>query len=210
MYKYIIFDFDGTIADTLDAGLPIYNEMARKHGFKEIRNLEGLRSITLREFIKRHKISRLRFLFYLRELLKRLNKDMNIVKPYKGMDNVIKKLNKRYKLGIVSANSKENILKFLELNDLKYCFDFVYNYQLFLGKSQAFKKIIKGKKLSKDDIIYIGDEDSDIIAAKKAGIKIISVTWGMKNKNMLKNNEPDFIAEKPEDILLFLEKEKAL
>ena len=126
------------------------------------------------------------------------------------MDNVIKKLNKRYKLGIVSANSKENILKFLELNDLKYCFDFVYNYQLFLGKSQAFKKIIKGKKLSKDDIIYIGDEDSDIIAAKKAGIKIISVTWGMKNKNMLKNNEPDFIAEKPEDILLFLEKEKAL
>src|SRR3989338_7645337 len=96
MYKYIIFDFDGTIADTLDAGLPIYNEMARKHGFKEIRNLEGLRSITLREFIKRHKISRLRFLFYLRELLKRLNKDMNIVKPYKGMDNVIKKLNKRY------------------------------------------------------------------------------------------------------------------
>ena len=210
MYKYIIFDFDGTIADTLDAGLPIYNEMARKHGFKEIRNLEGLRSITLREFIKRHKISRLRFLFYLRELLKRLNKDMNIVKPYKGMDNVIKKLNKRYKLGIVSANSRENILKFLELNDLKYCFDFVYNYQLFLGKSQAFKKIIKGKKLSKDDIIYIGDEDSDIIAAKKAGIKIISVTWGMKNKNMLKNNEPDFIAEKPEDILLFLEKEKAL
>src|SRR3989338_7750095 len=210
MYKYIIFDFDGTIADTLDAGLPIYNEMARKHGFKEIRNLEGLRSITLREFIKRHKISRLRFLFYLRELLKKLKKKMNIVKPYKGMDNVIKKLNKRYKLGIVSANSKENILKFLELNDLKYCFDFVYNYQLFLGKSQAFKKIIKGKKLSKDDIIYIGDEDSDIIAAKKAGIKIISVTWGMKNKNMLKNNEPDFIAEKPEDILLFLEKEKAL
>ena len=177
MYKYIIFDFDGTIADTLDAGLPIYNEMARKHGFKEIRNLEGLRSITLREFIKRHKISRLRFLFYLRELLKRLNKDMNIVKPYKGMDNVIKKLNKRYKLGIVSANSKENILKFLELNDLKYCFDFVYNYQLFLGKSQAFKKIIKGKKLSKDDIIYIGDEDSDIIAAKKAGIEIDKLIW---------------------------------
>src|SRR3989344_8347578 len=166
MYKYIIFDFDGTIADTLDAGLPIYNEMARKHGFKEIRNLEGLRSITLREFIKRHKISRLRFLFYLRELLKRLNKDMNIVKPYKGMDNVIEKLNKKYKLGIVSANSKENILKFLELNEMRYCFDFVYNYPLLLGKSKAFKKIIKEKKLKKDEIIYIGDDHSDITAAK--------------------------------------------
>ena len=207
MYKYVIFDFDGTIADTLNAGLPIYNDMAKKHGFKEVRNFDEVRSITLREFIKRHEISRLKFPFYLKELLKRLHEDINLVKPYKGMENVIKKLNKNYKLGIVSANSKENILKFLELNDLKYCFDFVYNYPLILGKSKVFKKILKEKNLEKEDIIYLGDEDSDIDAAKKAGIRIISVTWGMKNENMLKKKNPDFIAEKAEDIMLFLAKD---
>ncbi|MEK6937051.1 MAG: HAD-IA family hydrolase [Nanoarchaeota archaeon] len=207
MYKYVIFDFDGTIADTLNAGLPIYNDMAKKHGFKEVRNFDEVRSITLREFIKRHEISRLKFPFYLKELLKRLHEDINLVKPYKGMENVIKKLNKNYKLGIVSANSKENILKFLELNDLKYCFDFVYNYPLILGKSKVFKKILKEKNLEKEDIIYVGDEDSDIDAAKKAGIRIISVTWGMKNENMLKKKNPDFIAEKAEDIMLFLAKD---
>ena len=33
MGKTLIFDFDGTIADTLAEGLRIYNELAEEHGF---------------------------------------------------------------------------------------------------------------------------------------------------------------------------------
>ena len=70
------------------------------------------------------------------------------------------------------------------------------------------KKIIKEKKFDKKDLIYIGDEDSDIKAAKKAGIDSIAVVWGMKNKELLRNKKPTFIAEKPEDILSFFEESK--
>lgn len=208
MYKLIIFDFDGTIANTIEVGIPIFNEFARKYKFRELKDIKEVREVTLMEFIKTHKISRLRFLFYLKAFLKRLNKDMEKVKAYNGMDNVIKKLDKDYKLGIISANSKENIKKFLDTNNLSYYFDFIYNYPLLRGKSAVFKKIIKEKKFDKKDLIYIGDEDSDIKAAKKAGIDSIAVVWGMKNKELLRNKKPTFIAEKPEDILSFFEESK--
>ena len=208
MYKLIIFDFDGTIANTIDAGIPIFNDMARRRGFKELKDFNEVRNVNIKQFIKDHKISRIKFIFYLREFLKKLNPEIYKIKPYDGMENVIKRLNKDYKLGIVSANSKENIKAFLELNDLKYYFDFVYNYPLLLGKSQVFKKIIKEKKLDKKDLIYIGDEDTDVFAAKKTGIDVIAVTWGVKNKSFLKTKNPTFIADKPEEILFFLGKTK--
>ncbi len=206
MYKLIIFDFDGTIANTIGVGITIFNEMARKHKFKELKDFDEVRGKNLKQFIKDHEISRIKFIFYLREFLEKLHKEIDKVEPYEGMKEIIKKLNKNYKLGIVSANSKGNIKKFLELNDMNFYFDFIYNFPLILGKSQAFNKLIKEKKLNKKDLVYIGDEDSDIDAAKKAGIDIISVTWGMKNKVFLHNKKPTFIAEKPEEILKFLEK----
>ena len=210
MYKLIIFDFDGTIANTIDAGIPIFNDMARRHGFKELKDFNEVRNVNIKQFIKDHKISRIKFIFYLREFLKKLHNEIDKVKPYNGIEGIIRKLNRDYKLGIVSANSQENIKAFLELNDLKYYFDFVYNYPLFLGKSQVFKKIIKEKKLDKKDLIYVGDEDIDVYAAKKAGIDVIAVTWGMKNKSFLKTKNPTFIADKPEEILLFLEKQGSI
>ncbi len=206
MYKLILFDFDGTIANTLDVGLPIYNQLAKKYNFVEIKSIEEITKFNLIDSIKSHKISKIKFPFYLREFLKLLNKNIENVKIYDGMKEVIRKLNKDYKLGIISANSKENITKFLEMNDLKFCFDFVYNYPLLFGKSKVFKKILKSKKLNKKDIIYIGDEVRDVMAANKTEIDIIAVTWGINNKNLLQTKKPKFIAEKPIDILKYFYK----
>ena len=205
MYKLILFDFDGTIANTIDLGIPIYNELARKHKFLEIKSIDEVTQFSLKDFVKNHKISRFKFLFYFREFLKKLTSDMKKVEVYKGMDKVIKKLNKDYRLGIVSSNSKENINIFLEIQNLNYYFDFVSNYNLVFGKSKMFKKIMKIKKLNKTDLIYIGDEVRDIEACKKAGIDSIAVIWGMNNKTILKNKNPTYIVDKPEDILKILE-----
>ena len=205
MYKLILFDFDGTIADTIELGVPIFNELAKKHNFLGIKNIDELRNVTLREFFKNHEVPKLKFPFYFKEFLKELHKQIDKVQVYDEMDDVVKKLNKNYKLGIVSSNSKENIKKFLKINDLEFCFDFVYNYSLLFGKAQIFKKIMRLKKLDKKDLVYIGDELRDIEASKKAGIDIISVTWGFNNKEILMKKNPTFIADKPKDILKFLE-----
>lgn len=208
MYKLILFDFDGTIANTIDVGVPIFNKLAKKHHFKRLNSLDELRNTTLNQFFKNHKISKIKLPFYFREFLKELHNNMDSVKIYPGMKEVIKKLNKNHKLGIVSANSKDNIKRFLKLSDIEFCFDFVYNYPLVFGKSVVFKKLLRKKKLRNNELVYIGDELRDIKASKKAGINIISVTWGFNNKERLEEEKPTFLALKPKDILLFLNKRR--
>ncbi|MEK6881728.1 MAG: HAD hydrolase-like protein, partial [Nanoarchaeota archaeon] len=84
MYKLILFDFDGTIADTINVGIPIFNKLARKHNFLEIKSIDEVTQFSLDEFIKKHKISRILFPFYFREFLKLLKQDIAKVKIYKG------------------------------------------------------------------------------------------------------------------------------
>ena len=37
MQKYIVFDFDGTLVDSQNIFVPIYNQIAEKHGYKTVR-----------------------------------------------------------------------------------------------------------------------------------------------------------------------------
>jgi phosphoglycolate phosphatase len=62
------------------------------------------------------------------------------------------------------------------------------------------------KKYNTDKILYIGDEPRDIIASKAVKIKIAAVTWGYSNKKLLAEYNPDFIIDRPQEILKIIKK----
>ena len=51
------------------------------------------------------------------------------------------------------------------------------------------------------EVIYIADEDRDIIAAKKVKIKNIAVTWGYNSEMRLQKVHPDSTVRSPIEIL---------
>src|SRR3989344_952663 len=181
MIKTIIFDFDGTIADTLPLIIEFFNQNAEKFGFKKLgpSEVEGLRNKTVLEIIKEFKISLFRLPF------------------------IAKK--KGFKIGILSSNSKENIKKFLKANDL-LIFEFIYSESNIFGKGNALKSLLKKLKLNSKEVVYIGDEVRDIEACKKNGVKIISVTWGFNKKEILQKNKPDYLVDKLQEILKIVDK----
>ena len=65
-------------------------------------------------------------------------------------------------------------------------------------------KIIEKNKLNYSETYYVGDEVRDIKAAKKAGIYSIGVTWGYNGKTIMDKENPDLVADKPQDIIKFL------
>lgn len=205
--KLIIFDFDGTLADTFNLSLE-YAEYLNKTYFKQkVMYKKKLRNFGARELLKKFGISILLVPFILKKWRNYINKNTNKVPVYKGMDSVIKTLKKKYKIGILTSNTKETVKKILKKNKIKGI-NFIISESSIFGKNLTLKKIARLNDLNKNEMIYIADEIRDIKSSKKAGMKIIAVTWGYNSKKGIKKEKPDFIAEKPKDIVKLIEKLK--
>lgn len=202
MIQYIVFDFDGTLADTID----VIKEMIRSE-MDDIseEDYEVFRSEGIKKLIKRKNIPLRKIPKMILHFTSRLNakKDIPI---YPEMIPLLHKLSSRYRLGIVSSNSEENIRQCLAKHQVEDLFDFVYSQSSIFGKHLVFKSMCKKHKLNPAEILYVGDEDRDIIACKKAMIRSIAVCWGFNSEKCLREANPDYVATSPSEIMNVLEK----
>jgi HAD superfamily hydrolase (TIGR01549 family) len=202
MITVSIFDFDGTIANTIPAFISIFKKLGEGYGMSiEDETLLKLRDRPIKEIFHELNIPLIKLPFIARKSRKEFNKEVAHLKPIKGMKDLLLTLKKQGQtLGIVSSNSKESIKKFLEENDLQI-FDFISTNNRVFGKAKSLKKIFKVNEYSKENAVYIGDEIRDIEAARKVGIKMISVTWGVNTRDGLSQYNPDFLVDSPVELL---------
>lgn len=208
----IIFDFDGTIADTMSEMIRIYNENHRKFGVKPVSDdeLGSLRAQGPYDIMKELKISTLKLPLIMFRLKRVLRRRIPGIEPCTNMVNLIHSLKENgYRLGILSSNSVENIRLFLQRNGLD-CFDFIHSSSNVFGKHRGLARIIKKSGVSEENLIYIGDEIRDIEATDRVGVPIIAVSWGYNSPESLKRYAPDYFAESPEDILRIVGRNSAL
>ena len=206
MINTIVFDFDGTIANTINEILNIFNETSFKFGFGKIdkSHITLLRNKGAAWILSNLKIPSYQVPIILNDIKKGLSKNIPDSKPVTGMPKTILALkSKGIRLGILTTNSENNVKKFLKLNHIDE-FDFIYHGSSLFGKDYLLKKMLREQKLNINTTFYVGDEDRDIVAAHKVGIKIIAVTWGLNTKKLIAKNKPDHIASKPVDILKFI------
>jgi len=212
MVQNVIFDFDGTIADTSNLFLEIAKKIAKE--FKIIAdeddfdNFEKYKNMTVGQLKRKYKIN----VFTGPKILKRgqeeYDKNVPNIKTFKEIGSVLYELNSRdYKIGILSSNSVENIEKVLKKEDINII-RYVYSSKRLFGKATVLKKILKEQDLKRKETIYIGDEARDIDAAKKAKILSGAVTWGLNGREILLKARPDYIFEDPREILDKLSSEK--
>lgn len=205
--KLIIFDFDGTIADSMSAVISIVNSFSSKLSFEPVgeNEIKELRDMTVKQLLQKKKISKWKFALIYWLGRRKFKEIVDKVKPFKGCCEVINKLKeKKYSLGIITSNSEFSVKKFFEKNNINV-FDFVVSANTLLGKGRIIKKILKKYNLLAKEAVYIGDEIRDLEAAKKAGVDSIAVGWGYNSEAILVENQPTHFANNPEQILSFFE-----
>jgi phosphoglycolate phosphatase len=89
---------------------------------------------------------------------------------------------------------------FLTKHDITV-FDSLQSDTGLFGKDKAIKKFLRQNAITKERVMYVGDEIRDIQACQKAGVKIIAVTWGFNSREGLEMHHPDFLIDRPSDIL---------
>ncbi len=211
--RLIVFDFDGTIADTLDLGLEISNDLANNYGYRKVSKQELIhyRNLSTREALKSVGVSFLKLPFIARDFRRALNKRIEFLEPIKGMANVITQLHQQeYTLGIITSNSTKNVTSFLSRISLLDKFDFIHPHSNLFSKSKMLKSILQNYKLDTSEVLYIGDETRDIVAARECNIPIASVCWGLNTKMALKQLDPDYLIESPSQLLEVIVQETIL
>lgn len=199
---WIVFDFDGTLADTSDYIYSLFKKYSSEFGLGEFtpHDWEMLRDRGLKAMAAQFKIPILKVMPMIVKFRKAMHEGIGHFDLIPGIDSLIAGLKRQnFGLGIASSNSEENINKFLDLKNIKI-FDFVYGGGSIFGKDRLLKEMLKKENLSRESVIYIGDEIRDVEAARKAGIKIIAVTWGLSSRKALQREKPDYIADTPEEI----------
>ncbi|MFH1500385.1 MAG: HAD-IA family hydrolase [archaeon] len=197
MIKYIVFDFDGTLADTFE----IIKEIAKSEikGVSD-KDFELLRDEGIKNLMKKKKIPIWELPKIVLNVTSKLKKKENI-KLFPEMVDSIKILSKSYKIGIVSSNSEENIIQTLKKYNINNLFEFVYAQSSIFGKYLVLKKMCKKYQINPSEIVYVGDEDRDIIAAKKINLKVIAVTWGYNSEKRLHKENPDYLVKFPKQLI---------
>ena len=202
--KVIVFDFDGTIADTYQAIVDITNDLSSEFGYQPMSEEELLllKNLSSKEIVRRTEISLFKLPFLVKRVQKELSHQITELSPIKGIESVLVELKQRdYILGIVTSNVKENVVAFLQKNDLEYLFNFIYSGTNIFGKHRIINELVRKRNLNKTDVIYVGDETRDIRSARKSGIGVIAVGWGFNSQEILAEHEPDFLAVKPTELL---------
>ena len=148
--KVIIFDFDGTIADTVDALVSIANSLAVEFSYAPINpeELVILKNLTSREIFKYSGIPLFKIPFLLKKVKRELRNKIPELKPIEGIPEALLELKENgSRLGIITSNSKGNVKEFLKINNLDNFFEFVHTGVTIFGKTTIINNVLKQKQI---------------------------------------------------------------
>ncbi len=215
MIKGIIFDLDGTLLNTLDdlnnavnytlehfnypTKKPLETMMNLGSGSKHLIKNSLPKDVKEEEFLKIHA-------FY-QEYYQ--NNNNILTKPYDGILEVLKRLKDLgYKLAVVS-NKDDHDVKLL-INDL---FPNLFHAAIGARSGKPVKPdkylvdlAISKLNLEKEELVYVGDSDVDILTAKNSKIKMITVSWGFRPYDVLIKYNAENIIESPNEIFDTIDK----
>ncbi len=202
----LIFDFDGTLADTEQVNFSIMNELAQQYHFNKITldDMQHLKTLSAKEVLQYFKIPWYKVPYILYQGKKRLGQQITAVQTFSYLPQLLVALKTHYKLGIVTTNTQSNISKFLSENQLDV-FDFVSCNAKLLGKERALHNVIKKQKLDVNNTLYIGDEIRDIIAAHHCQLAIIAVSWGYNSASALEQQHPNYLVHSVDELKLAID-----
>jgi phosphoglycolate phosphatase len=202
-YRLVIFDFDGTLADSADWFISMTNSVADRFRFRKITDEEVamLRGRSSREVVAYMKVPAWKMPMIARHTRKLVAEHASKISLFPGAEDLLRGLAaKGIRVALVSSNSEANVRKILGPG----CADLVSIYNCgasMFGKTPKFREVIKRAKVARSEVISIGDETRDIEAAAKAGIASGAVTWGYQRPEILAEHNPTLLFNQMSEIL---------
>ena len=205
--QVVIFDFDGTLANSISLAIRLYNEHAEhfkalpisEDDLPDLRRL--VKEVGYAKTLKTKHIRLSRMPAMVLTISREMRQHMAEVKPYPGIVEALQELKARgFRLGVLTSNQEHLVREFLETHQYPM-FDFIVSEKTLFGKDKALKKIMKKFSLERAEVVYVGDEPRDIVASRKADVAVIGVTWGLAGVEGLGKTPPDILVHDASELV---------
>jgi phosphoglycolate phosphatase len=201
-YRLAVFDFDGTLADSIAHAVAIFQRLGPSLGLKPFDDVAAARAMPARQLMKKLGVSYFRLPRLMRAFQAAAAEGAENLQLQPGIIEMLTTLHERgIRLGILSSNREDNIRACLRTNGVEHFFEFIFGYPKLFGKARALRRILKAEKIPREEVIYIGDELRDLEAARKAKIDCAAVSWGWHVPEMLEEAGPTAMIRTPADLL---------
>ncbi|KAF5080654.1 HAD hydrolase-like protein [Acetobacterium wieringae] len=197
-YKCVVFDFDGTLADTEEKAFNIYNELATKYKYSTVtmEELQHIKNLHVKEIKEIVDIPFYQFPRALRDGQKMMRKESNEIHAFApDIHAFFTALRRETKhIGILTSNIKKTVSDFLITYDISHEIEFIMCSAL-MSKSKKIKKVLRKHDIKPSEMLYIGDEVRDIEACHKVGVDVAAVNWGYNTPLALEKCKPTFMID---------------
>lgn len=209
-YKVVIFDLDGTLLNTLEdlknaVNYALIANEFPKRSLEEIKNFIGNGTKVLINRALPYPVDELTYAQVYQDFVTYYLAHLNDhTTPYDDILLLLKNLkDKQYQTAIIS-NKNNDATKDMKEKYFGSLIDIALGTRDFSKTKpnpESTLEIIEALHANKNDCVFVGDSDVDILTAKNAGIDYISVSWGFKSKEFLIEHGAQIVIDSPLELL---------
>jgi phosphoglycolate phosphatase len=201
-WRLIIFDFDGTLADSFGWFSAALNEIAPRWRFRPIAADEQpmLRQLHAGAILRHLGVPGWKVPLIAADLRRRMGRDIDRIRLFDGVAPMLEGLSGRgLRLAIASSNAATNVERVLGPRLCRVVAERECGAAI-TGKAARLRRLLRRARLAPTQAVYIGDEIRDIDAARDVGMAAGAVGWGYNDLEALRRQRPDILFQRVADI----------
>jgi phosphoglycolate phosphatase len=201
-YRLAIFDFDGTLADSLPWFRASFHDVIARFDLTPVtaEELEGMRGLSAREIMARLNVSMWQLPAIVSDMRKRKLAAASETSLFAGIPTLLSDLQRAgIHVAIVSSDSEASVRQVLGPTTAQIT-RFDCGAAVF-GKHWKFRRVARKLGAKPSETICIGDELRDIEAAKAAGMDSGAVAWGYALPSALQAAGPTHLFNSIEEMM---------
>lgn len=201
-YRLVMFDFDGTLADSFPWFVRVINGVADRYRFKRIEEdeFDTLRGYSGREMVRHLGVASWKLPFIAGHMRRLKTRDADSVPLFPGTGALLRRLDEAgVTVAIVSSNAEANVRRILGPENTARVHFFECGASIF-GKRSSFRRVLRRSGVAPAEALCVGDEIRDLEAAREAGLPFGAVTWGYTTAAALRGRSPEYVFASMEEI----------